>query len=91
MDVSIPEYFLLGPGFTLLILEFLFPPYAAIYSDGTVVHLGRSICLSPPALSGALSVAIDWGALGFECLVLGICLGVSYRLLSRAAPLWARD
>jgi|KBSSwiStaDraftv2_1062776.scaffolds.fasta_scaffold28207_3 hypothetical protein len=91
MDVSIPEYLLFGPGFTLLILEFLFPPYMAVYSDGTVLHLGRSILLFPPMPSGALSVAIDWAALGFECLVLGICLAVSYRLLSRAAPLWARD
>jgi hypothetical protein len=91
MDVSIPEYFFLGPGFTLLILESVFPSYAATYADGTVLHLGRSICLSPPAPNGALYVAVDWIALGFECLVVGICLAVSYRLLSRAAPLWARD
>jgi hypothetical protein len=91
MDVSIPEYFLFGPGFTLLLLEFLFPPYAATFSDGTVLHLGRSIFLSPPVPNGSLSVAVDWVALGFECLVLGTCLAVSYRLLSRAAPLWARE
>ena len=72
MDVSIPEYFLFGPGCTLLVLEFLFPPYTAIYADGTLLHLGRSLCLSPPAPNGALSVAIDWSSLGLECLVLTI-------------------
>ena len=91
MDVSISEYFFFGPGLTLLILEFLFPPYAATYSDGMVLHLGRSIFLSPPTPHGALSVVIDWVALGLECLVLGICLAVSYRLLSRFVPLSVRD
>lgn len=59
MDVSIPEYFLFGPGCTLLVLEFLFPPYTALYSNGTLLHLGRSLFLSPPAPNGAFSVAID--------------------------------
>lgn len=91
MDVSIPAYFLLGPGFSLLVLEFLFPPYIAAFADGAILHLGRSVCLWPPNVKEALSVTIDWWALTSECFVLAVCLAVSYWLLSRTTPLWARE
>ena len=91
MDLSIPEYLLRGPGCVLLVLEFLFPPYKAGLADGSVLHLGRSLSVWSPAVNRASSVTIDWWALSWECFVLALCLGASYWLLSRAAPLWARE
>src|SRR5689334_4435213 len=88
IDLSIPAYFFLGPGCTLLVLEFLFPPYRAAFANGTVLHLGRSLLLLAPSLPGAKTVSIDWWALSCECFVLVICIAVSYRLLSRSEPLW---
>lgn len=91
MDLSIPAYLFLGPGFSLLALEFLFPPFQADFGNGIALGLGRSLVLLPPSVASAVSVTVNWGALGADCLALALCLVVSYRLLSRAEPLWARD
>jgi hypothetical protein len=91
MDLSIPAYFFLGPGFSLLVLEFLFPPFQANFGNGIVLGLGRSPVLLPPSVAAAVSVTINWSALGADCLALAICVIVSYRMLSRAEPLWAKE
>ena len=91
MDLSIPKYFLLGPGASILLLEILFPPFKAVLADGAVVALGRSLFIAPPALQGAASVGINWGALGVELTVLALCIAISYGLLSRAQPLWTEE
>lgn len=91
MDLSIPKYFLLGPGASILLLEVLFPPFNAHLAGGSTVALGRSLFVAPPALEGAVSVGIHWGALGVEFAVLMLCIAVSYRLLSRAQPLWTEE
>jgi hypothetical protein len=91
MDLSIPKYFLLGPGASILLLEMLFPPFKAHLAGGDTIALGRSLFVAPPALEGAASVGIHWGALGIEFVVLILCMAMSYRLLSRAQPLWAEE
>jgi hypothetical protein len=91
MDLSMPKYFLLGPGASILLLEMLFPPFKAHFSGGDTIALGRSLFAAPPALEGAVSVGIHWVALGVEFAVLISCITISYRLLSRAQPLWAEE
>jgi hypothetical protein len=91
MDLSIPKYFLLVPGALILLLEMLFPPFRVPLADGGTIALGRSLFVAPPALEGAVSVGIHWGALGVELAALILCLTISYRLLSRAQPLWAEE
>jgi len=91
MDLSIPKYFLLGPGASILLLEILFPPFKAHLEDGGTIALGRALFVAPPELEGAVSVGIHWGALGVELAVLILCIAISYRLLSRAQPLWAEE
>ena len=91
MDLSIPKYFLLGPGASILLLEMLFPPFKALFAGGEWVALGRSLFVAPPALEGAVSIGIHWGALGVESAVVILCIAISYWLLSRAHPLWAEE
>ena len=91
MDLSIPKYFLLGPGASILLLEMLFPPFKAYFAGRDAIALGRSLFMAPPALEGAVSVGIHWGALGFEFAALILCIAISYRLLSRTQPLWAAE
>ena len=91
MDLSIPKYFLLGPGASILLLQMLFPPFKAHFAGGGTIALGRSLFVAPPALEGAVSVGIHWGALGAEFAVVILCIAISYRLLSRAQPLWTEE
>jgi hypothetical protein len=91
MDLSIPKYFLLGPGASILLLEMLFPPVQGTLRRRGTIALGRSLFVTPPALEGAVSVGIHWGALGVEFAVVMLCIAISYRLLSRAQPLWAEE
>ena len=91
MDLSIPKYFLLGPGASILLLEMLFPPFKAFFAGGGSIALGRSLFAAPPALEGAVSVGVHWSALGAELAVVILCIAISYRLLSRTQPLWSEE
>jgi hypothetical protein len=90
MDLSVPAYFVLGPGLSLLTLELLFPPFVALY-HGQKLGLGRSFCLVPPDVLGIGPVSVNWSALAIECVLLLLCIGISYWTLSRAEPMWARQ
>jgi hypothetical protein len=83
MDLSIPAYFLV-PGCALLFSNcysypmqpLLLTTWSASWAVGTF-----------RATEGALRVWIDWSACSWECLIILICLAVSYHLLSHAEPL----